>query len=301
LRGARILVTGATGFTARYVIPLLEEVGAEVWKLSRTAEKGGRAIACDITDARGLRETVNMIQPKYVIHLAGTSNLPDSKKETAFRINVDGTTNLLEACNALHEKPKVLLASSSYVYGDTGSVPAPESRPPAPANEYGRSKLQMERVAATWFDRVPIVIARPFNYTGIGHGEQFLVPKLIKAFRDKSQDLSFVDAAVERDFSDVRWISAVYMALAEKGVAGKVYNVCSGVGTRLSEIVGMLERLSRYRPASGSVAMASVELRNRMVGDPARLRELADMSAFPLEATLAWMFSAGRDVSPESP
>lgn len=294
MKGARVLVTGATGFTARYVVPRFEAAGAEVWKLARGAVAGERAISCDITDAPGVREAVNMVRPGYVIHLAGTSNLPDSKKETAFLVNVDGTRNLLEACNATHVKPKVLLASSSYVYGDTGSEPVPESRAPVPANEYGRSKLAMERVAASWYDRIPIVIVRPFNYTGIGHGEQFLVPKLIRVFREKGDDVSFVDAAVERDFSDVRWLSDAYMALAEKGVTGKVYNVCSGIGTRLSEIVAILERLSGHRPASGSMSMAAVKSRSRMVGDPALLRSLAGTPGFPLEATLAWMLSGDR-------
>jgi len=293
LKGARVLVTGATGFTARYAVPLFEATGAEVWKLSRRAGSGVRAISCDITDARSIREAVSMVRPEYVVHLAGTSNLPDSESSAAFRINVDGTRNLLEACISLREKPKVLLASSSYVYGDTGLDPAPESRAPAPANEYGRSKLEMERVAARWCDRIPIVIVRPFNYTGIGHGDQFLVPKLIKAFREKGEDVSFVDAAVERDFSDVRWLSAAYVSLAEKGIARQVYNVCSGVGTRLSEIVAMLERLSGHRPASGSAAMGAVELRSRMIGDPTLLGTLAGKSGFPLAATLAWMYSGG--------
>jgi len=265
-----------------------------VWRLARRAGEGEQAIACDITDAQSIREAVRMTRPTYVIHLAGTSNLPDSKKEIAFRINVTGTMNLLEACGALHEKPKVLLASSSYVYGDTGSVPAPESRSPAPANEYGRSKLEMERAAANWHDRVPIVIVRPFNYTGIGHGDQFLVPKLIKVFREKGQDVSFVDAAVARDFSDVRWLSAAYVSLIEKGEARKVYNVCSGIGTRLSDIVAILERLSGYRPAMGCVATGPAELLHRMVGDAALLRRHVVSPGFPLQATLEWMLSGER-------
>lgn len=273
------------------MIPLLEEDGFEVWGVSRTGGSGGRNLAVDITDSKAIQDAVSRVQPSHVIHLAGTPNLPDSERETAYRVNVDGTGNLLKACRTLRERPaRILLASSGYVYGETGPEPADEGRAPAPENEYGRSKLEMEKMAATWHASLPIVIARPFNYTGIGHGERFLVPKLLRVFRSKGDDVSFVDPSVERDFSDVRWLARIYLDLLAVPLVGAACNVCTGVATRLSDLLPVVERISGHRPAK-LPPPAQSDRRHRLVGSPARLCATIDRIAPPpFEATLAWMY-----------
>ena len=278
----RVLVTGASGFTARHVIPILRQRGYEVSGLTTSD--------CDIRDAVALREAVAEARPESVLHLAGTPNLPDSEADTAFTVNVHGTINLLAACEKLSERPrKIILVSSAYVYGDTGSAPAREDAPLDPRGAYGKSKREMEIAAARWFDRLPLIVARPFNYTGVGHGESFLVPKLVRAFRDRSPDVSFVDPTVVRDYSDARWVAEVYVSLLQCPIASQAINVCSGIGTPLTALVDIFEKLTGHRPASYPKPRSGARPA-ALVGDPSRLiRLIGGASPFSLRDTLRWM------------
>ena len=292
-RRQRVLVTGASGFTARYVIPLLQADGYEVFELARNIEAGERRIACDIRDAAAVRDAISRVRPDYVVHLAGSQNLPESDSELVFSVNVQGTVNLLEACARLADTPKkIILPSSAYVYGDTGLEPADEGAQLKPTNEYGRSKLEMERAAARWFDRLPILIMRPFNYTGVGHEERFLVPKLVKVFRDRGEDVSFVDPNVVRDFSDVRWVAAVYAQALGLAESGKAVNVCSGQGAPLSSLIALLEGLTRHRISIRPKKSGSTGPARCLVGSPRLIHELVGRSPFGIEETLRWMLEA---------
>jgi len=278
----RALVTGATGFTGRYVTPLLEGLGFEVHGLSRKD--------CDIRDAAAVRATVAAINPHYVLHLAGTSNFPDSHADAMYSINVQGTVNLLEACARLAERPrKVILVSSCYVYGGTGSKPADENSALESTGAYGKSKREMEHAAAGWYERLPILIVRPFNYTGVGHGEQFFVPKLVRVFRQRGTDASFVQPNVIRDYSDVRWVAKTYVDLLARPESSTVVNICSGVGIPLGKLVSILEQLTGHRVTGRPKALDGISL----VGSPARLLTmLGTPSPFSMEDTLRWMLAA---------
>jgi GDP-6-deoxy-D-talose 4-dehydrogenase len=279
---SRVLVTGATGFTGAYLVSFLKKRGLDVRGLS--------SADIDIRDSSAVRDAVARNTAEYVVHLAGTPNLPDSDADRAFSVNVQGTVNLLEACERWCITPrKILLASSSFVYGDTGTSPAGEDALLAPTGAYGKSKLEMERAAARWFGSLPIVIVRPFNYTGIGHGERFLVPKLVRAFRDRVVDTSFVDPNAVRDYSDVRWVASVYADLLERSDAGMTVNVCSGVGTPLPELVELLEKLTGHSVAKRP-GVADAKRRTALVGAPQRLLSLVGKSSpYSLSDTLRWM------------
>jgi nucleoside-diphosphate-sugar epimerase len=286
----RVLVTGATGFTARYVIPLLRDRGYDVHGLSSND--------CDIRDSSALRDAVAERKPNYVVHLAGTPNLPDSEAEKVFSVNVDGTVNLLKACEGLAERPrKIILVSSSFVYGDTGVAPASEDAPLESSGAYGKSKREMERAAAHWFGRIPILVVRPFNYTGIGHGAQFLVPKLVRLFHERGADASFVDANVVRDYSDVRWVAGVYAHLLERPECGMAVNICSGVATSLPSLVGLLEEVTGHRVAKRPQPGKSMR-KTALVGQPKRLfGMLARPSPYSVRDTLSWMVRANNSAA----
>ena len=215
LAGRRVLLTGAGGFTGPYVRRRLESAGATVTGLLRPGEAGAaQDIACEITDAPALRGAVAEARPDHVIHLAAISFVPFADSGALMEINVRGTRNLLEACAALSQAPrKIILASSANVYGNAPVSPIREDAPLAPASDYAASKVEVERLAAEWGARLPILLVRPFNYTGVGQDEKFLVPKLVAAFRRRDAELSMGRTDVVRDFSDVRWVAEAYARL----------------------------------------------------------------------------------------
>jgi nucleoside-diphosphate-sugar epimerase len=143
-------------------------------------------------------------------------------------------------------RPKrVLIASSANVYGNVAGILG-ESQPAAPVNHYAVSKLAMEHMVHTWFDRLPIVITRPFNYTGIGQSQQFLVPKIVDHFVRRAAMIELGNLDVERDFSDVRFVARAYRGLLEYDCAGQTVNICSGRPYTLRWILQMMQTISGY-------------------------------------------------------
>lgn len=292
-----MLVTGAGGFTASYVIPALAAAGFEVWTIARGNTVGARELRADINDPAGMHQAVATAAPTHVVHLAGTSNLPDSEASTLFAVNAEGTRNLLNACARLATSPKrILLASSGYVYGDTGGGPADEDRVPTPVGAYGKSKLEMEAIAKRYSDQLGITIVRPFNYTGVGQDEKFIIPKLVAVFRERRHDVSFVDPRAVRDFSDVRWVADVYVRLLHFGTSPDVVNVCSGTGRSLLEVLDCLERLTGHRPDRTRLGQRDAVPSNaRLVGSNRRLMDMGIAAApYSLEQTLSWMLGDAR-------
>ena len=181
---ASVLLTGADGFTGRYVGEALRQAGYRVFGLVHKSPGQIDHFQADLTDATALRELVGRLQPDYVIHLAALAFVAQQDIERFYRVNLFGTLNLLDALIATQAPvQKVLLASSANVYGNARHSPVAETTCPAPVNHYAMSKLAMEHMALTRLDKLPIAITRPFNYTGVGQDENFLIPKIVAHFK----------------------------------------------------------------------------------------------------------------------
>src|SRR5690606_7670582 len=141
----------------------------------------------------------------------------------------------------------ILLASSANGYGNQRGGKLAEDTIPAPANDYGVSKLAMEHMARPWMTLRPIVIALPFNYTGIGQAEHFLVPKIVSHFRRRAAAIVLGNLEVWRDFSDVRSVVAAYRMLVERKVMGEVFNVASGQPYSLKEILALCAEITGHQ------------------------------------------------------
>lgn len=230
----------------------------------------------DITDVLALEKEVYELAPDAVIHCAGISFVASKDQEAFYRVHALGTSNLLNALTKLPIKPKkVLLASSATVYGNAALTPTPEDYPLKPIDHYAMSKVAMEEMAKTFFDRLPIVIARPFNYTGPGQHDNFLIPKLIRHFARKAPSIELGNLNVEREFNDVSTICQAYLALLGHGISGEVYNVGTGKVRSLGFVVETLIRLTNH-PIQITVNPDFVRPNevHRMCGDPSKLNEL---------------------------
>src|SRR5271166_3798160 len=205
-----VLLTGAGGFTGRYLQKALEGRGYRVVPLQHEGPN-----PCDLTDPATTECAVRDARPDAVLHLAALSFVGHGNPEEFYRVNVLGTLNLLQALAGLKSPPqRVLIASSGNVYGTPDIELLDESVCPAPVNHYANSKLAMEHmVRSNWFNRLPIVITRPFNYTGPGQAKHFLIPKIVWHFRDRAAFNELGNLEISRDFSDVDDVVAAYIAL----------------------------------------------------------------------------------------
>jgi len=283
---ARVLVTGCTGFTGRYVADALTHAGYAVID----AEHAGPHF--DLTQPASVRAVVNEARPDYVIHLAALSFVGHSDATAFYAVNAVGTTNLLEALAASKLNPRrIVIASSANVYGNATAEPITEATPPAPVNHYAASKLAMEMMVRTYADRLPIVMTRPFNYTGVGQSVNFLVPKLVAHFAQRRDFVELGNLDVVRDFSDVRAVAQAYLRLLSADVPEGVTNLCSGVGRSLRWVLEQLTELSgqslEIRVNPEFVRASEV---HRLVGSSIRME--GALGALPhrdFRETLAWM------------
>ena len=288
----RVLVTGAEGFTGRYVTATLARYG---FQCAALATVDGNAI--NLSDLAGIREALRRIQPTHVIHLAAVAFVAHEDVADFYATNLLGTRNLLAALTDEKLVPQaVILASSANVYGNSREGFLSESSPVAPTNDYAVSKIAMEFMARTWADRLPITIVRPFNYTGVGQSESFLVPKLVSHFARREPKIVLGNLDVARDFSDVRVVADVYARLLRADSAGMTLNICSGRAVSLQALIERLEDLAGYRiQVNISPALVRENEVKTLQGVTDRLiGVIPDYSPIPIEETLRWMIESTR-------
>lgn len=286
------LVTGASGFTGRYMVSALRRRGYRVVGFGSPGCGADSCLSVDLTDAEAVRVAVRQVQPTHVVHLAGIAFVGHGKPDDFYRVNLFGTLNLLSALVELPNSPRVLIASSANIYGTPNVEVIDESVCPAPVNHYATSKLAMEHMVHAYFERCSMVIGRPFNYTGVGQTEQFLIPKIIGHFKRKASVIELGNLDVSRDFSDVRDTVDAYVALLESDAHSQVVNVCSGRAIALRTVLSEVGRLAGYE-MEVRVNPAFVRANEIPVlrGSRARLESVVDCSKpRHLEETLAWMF-----------
>lgn len=294
--GRVALVTGAGGFTGGYVTQRLARAGYRVHGWGH--EDAGGAVptmSVDLLDRAAVGAAVQSLRPDVVVHLAAISFVAHGDADAIYRVNVVGTRNLLDALAACERRAsRVILASSANIYGNAGGIIG-EDAPFSPQNDYAVSKLAMEFMAGLWTQQLPITIVRPFNYTGVGQPDKFLLPKIVSHFQRRAEVMELGNLDVSRDFYDVRGVADAYAGLLAADDAQGVYNICSGSEYSLREVIGLMEEISghqlkvRVNPAF----VRQNEVRS-LRGDNARLRaKIGEIPDYPLKATLEWMYRAG--------
>lgn len=293
----RILVTGAEGFAGLYVARMLFSRGHTVIGLTRRQQDWLNADVAawhtaDLTDLHALLTVIGEVRPDAVIHLAAVSFVGHRDVGEIYASNILGTRNLLEALSAHGLSGKAVIVSSANIYGNRTPGPLHEGLQPDPRSDYALSKLACEHLAAMYADRINSLVVRPFNYTGVGQSDQFIVPKIIAHTSKRAPMIELGNISVARDFSDVRFFAEAVARLIEiDHVPGMVVNICSGRAVTLSELLDLVARISGHtlavRTNSDLVRSQEVE---RLWGDDTKLQSLiGPIAGPPLDETIAWM------------
>jgi GDP-6-deoxy-D-talose 4-dehydrogenase len=279
-----MLVTGADGFTGVHFVKQAREAGYNVFEFN-----------ADLTDPSAVNEQVKIAEPNVVVHLAAISFVGHAKANAFYDVNVIGTLNLLDALLKLAKPPtRVLLASSANVYGNCDSSPISETQTPAPLNHYAMSKLAMEHLAMTYADRLPLFFVRPFNYTGPGQVESFVIPKMVSHFKRRDTTIELGNLTVEREYNDVRLVTAAYVKLLDKAVIGQIYNICSSQTYTLHQVIATLTELTGHQiNIAVNPAFVRANELHRLCGDATKLNAtIGAQNSIALKDTLQWMLAS---------
>jgi nucleoside-diphosphate-sugar epimerase len=278
------LVTGIEGFTGHFVKAELEANG-------HTAI----GLRSDLTDPDAVENEILHLQPEAVIHLAGLAFVGENNINAFYNVNLVGTRNLLGAlAKHVSKLRSVLITSSANVYGNSTGGVLDEDVTPNPSNDYAVSKLAMEYMARLWSNKLPLCIVRPFNYTGVGQDEKFLIPKIVSHFRDKKSVIELGNMDVWREFGDVRTVATIYRMLIENCPVGETLNVCTGQTYSLKEVIKFCEKLTGHKIEIkvNPEFVRENEVRE-LKGDNTRLNKWAgNIPSYIFEETLSWMLAS---------
>jgi nucleoside-diphosphate-sugar epimerase len=276
----KLLITGSTGFTGIYATDHAIRNGYYVHSLKSNLLDFDNLL-CEILSA----------SPDLVMHLAGFSFPGHDSPLDFYEVNVLGTLNLINSLLRLPKSPsKVLLLSSASVYGEIDS-PVMEDAVPKPCSHYGMSKFAMELLTEKYSNYLPIITARPFNYTGRGQTDYFLVPKIVAHFRAGKDYIELGDIKVEREFNDVRAIVKAYFALLEKGFAGETYNVCTGHSHSIEGLIEICkEIMGRDIKVYHNLNYSRTHEVSKLYGNPEKIMKIySNIEEFTIRDTLKWM------------
>src|SRR3989338_6866032 len=256
----RCLITGITGFAGSHLAELLLSKGHEVFGTSRWRSKTEnidhiknkiKLIEADMRDSHSMDKVIKEAQPDYIFHLAAQSFVQASWVSPAdtMETNVIGTLHLLEAVRRANINPTIQLACSSEEYGKVreNEIPIKETHQLRPLSPYGISKVAEDLLGYQYFNSygLKIIRTRGFNHTGPRRGDVFVTSTFSKQIAEiekgKKEPVVFVgNLAAVRDFTDVRDMVNAYLLAVEKCVPGEIYNICSGKGHKIQEVLDLL-------------------------------------------------------------
>ena len=264
----RVLVTGIRGFAGRHLVEFLSsKKGVKLHGLGRTSLKNHphpnifKQVTfhpCDILEPKALEKVLRKVRPEGIFHLAAQSHVFTSwqNPEDTLNTNILGQLNLFEAVRRSRLRSKIHIAGSSEAYGLVlpHEIPVKETAPFRPLSPYGVSKAAQDLLAYQYGQnfKLPIVRTRAFGQAGPGQNELPMISNfakqisLIEAGRQKPV-ICVGNLEAVRDFTDVRDVVRAYWLALERGEPGEAYNICSGVGHQVSQILDIYLKLCRVK------------------------------------------------------
>lgn len=292
----RALITGGAGFVGQHLARALLQRGDVVVSagihahpvhgiLSEQERGGVEWLATDMRDAEQVARVVGSARPDAVFHLAGISFPPEAEQspEIAYDVNVLGAVRLIGAVqrrrDAASIEPVMVIVGSAVQYGrhDDEDMPLTEDAELRPATVYAGTKTAQEVAALQAFrhDAARVICVRAFNHSGPGQPAQYVLPSLVSRvtrIRADDERVLRIGNDVTRDYLHVHDVVSAYLSLAERGRAGEVYNVASGVGVSTEQLArDVLLRAGANAEISFEPSLARASDIPTLIGSSAKL------------------------------
>jgi NAD dependent epimerase/dehydratase len=296
MKGKKVLVTGADGFIGSHLVELLVKKGSRVrafvfynsfnswgWldSFPRSLLKKIDVFPGDIRDPNGVRTAVKGMD--IVFHLAALIAIPFSyhSPDAYVDTNIKGTMNLLQACRDF-DIEKVIVTSTSEVYGTAQYVPIDENHPLQGQSPYSATKIGADKIAESFYRSfdLPVVIARPFNTYGPRQSARAVIPTIITQLLSGKKKLKLGSLHPTRDFNYVKDTCEGFLALARCSEAvGKEINICTGkeisIGNMARMLINMINPDAKIIADEHRVRPDKSEV-ERLLGDNSLIKQLTD-------------------------
>jgi len=313
----RLLITGISGFVGGHIVSYLanHKNEFEIHGISRSKPawdfvpsapgilNGHHFHQADLLDIPRIKSLLEEIQPEYILHMAAQSSVAESWKTPVFSFmnNTNIFLNIIDTVRQNDNGARVLSIGSSEQYGvvSAADLPLTEESPQHPANPYAVARVAQEQLAKIYADGygLDICCTRSFNHCGPGQSDRFVVSAIVKQFVKIAHGLQepvihIGNGTIVRDFVDVHDVVAAYTLLLLKGKRGEVYNICSGKGRTIDEIVTLLAEIKDLKV---SVHQEQTEIRPldnpRIIGSNQKIRrDLGWKPAIPFEQSLLSLY-----------
>ena len=311
----RFLITGGGGFVGLHFVEYLQqnEPTADIC-VSDVMEKlpcgfpQVNYIQLDLKEFAGTVHVLNNISPNYILHLASISSVAESwhKPQYCFYNNTNIFLNLMEAVRETGIEPRILSVGSSEEYGNYSieEMPLRESHGLHPCNPYAIARVSQELLSQLYSHSygLDIVMTRSFNHIGPRQRDIFVISSFVKqlcmaAMRSRKAIMEVGNIDIVRDFLDVRDVAYAYYLLLQKGANGEIYNVCSGNGVRLGDVI---EKIASMLSVSVELKISQARLRPSdnmvIIGNNEKIKnELAWRPSYTLEQSLKDMICYYQD------
>jgi GDP-4-dehydro-6-deoxy-D-mannose reductase len=292
----RVFVTGVAGFAGQRLKARLQAAGAQVI---------GTDLELDVADAGRVADAVAAARPDAIAHLAAISFVPEAIRNprAVYRVNFLGAHSILEAARKISPGVRVLLVGSGHVYGsaEPGAPPFDEGSVLRPDSPYAWSKAAGDLLGGVYASRgVDVVRVRPFNHTGVGRPDHFVessfarqIAEIEAGLRPPQMAVGNLDAV--RDFLDVEDVIDAYLRLLDPGVPAGPYNVASGAGIRIRDLLDSLLAQTAVQPEV-RVDQARWRPVDTSVGSADRLAQATGWApAIPLREALKGLLDGWRE------
>lgn len=318
-----LLITGSAGFVANHFIEYLKQnnlayniLGTDILDNFSADYDRFEYRKINLRDKELIKEVIETFKPDYILHLASISSVSQSWNQPveSFVNNTNIFLNIIESIRELKLTTRILSIGSSEEYGNYPSdkMPLQEDYKLLPCNPYAVARVSQEMLSKLYADyyNVNIIMTRSFNHIGPKQREEFVVPSFVKQLLEIKQcgntkPLIVGNIEIVRDFLDVRDVVDVYYKILTQGKVGEVYNVCSGNGVKLKEII---EIVSKKLDISPQIEVDSSRVRPTdnmiIIGDNSKLKTAFNWEpSYNLESSLDDIInylSQGRDIHNEA-